>query len=81
VDILKIYDFTIKDRELGRMVFALSLDKKRLAERIIIGNATRKQLNEDLATLKNGLRYFQAVFFAFTIFLHTHILSIAVQTK
>jgi hypothetical protein len=31
------YDFTSREREFGRVVFALTLDKKRLAERIVIG--------------------------------------------
>jgi len=39
VERLKIYDFTSKEKELGRVVFALTLDKKKLAERIIIGRA------------------------------------------
>ena len=34
---MKIYDFTSKERELGRMIFALTLDRKRLSERIVIG--------------------------------------------
>lgn len=34
---MKIYDFTSKERETGRVVFALTLDRKRLAERIVIG--------------------------------------------
>jgi hypothetical protein len=33
------YDFTSKEREMGRIIFALTLDKKRLAERVIIGRA------------------------------------------
>ena len=44
---LKIYDFTNKEREQGRVIFALPLDKKKLAERIIIGKAdeVRRLLN------------------------------------
>jgi len=44
---LKIYDFTSKEREFGRVVFALTLDKKKLAERIIIGriDEVRRLLN------------------------------------
>ena len=44
---MKIYDFKNRERELGRVVFALALDKKRLAERIIIGKAdeVRRFLN------------------------------------
>jgi len=37
VSIIKTYDFTSRKREFGRVVFALALDKKKLAERIIIG--------------------------------------------
>ena len=33
------YDFTSRERELGRVVFALALDKKRMAERVVIGRA------------------------------------------
>ena len=44
---MKTYDFTSKEREFGRVVFALSLDKKKLAERIIIGKVdeVRRLLN------------------------------------
>ena len=46
---MKIYDFILKDREAGRVVFALILIKtrKRIAERIIIGkeNEVRFLLN------------------------------------
>ena len=44
---MKIYDFTSKEREFGRVVFALTLDKKKLAERIIIGRVdeVRRLLN------------------------------------
>ena len=47
VDILKSYDFTSKERSHGRVVFALTLDKKKLAERIIIGRVdeVRRVLN------------------------------------
>jgi len=31
------YDFTSREREFGRVVFALTLDKKRMAERVVIG--------------------------------------------
>ena len=34
-----VYDFTSRQRELGRVVFALTLDKKRLMERVVIGRA------------------------------------------
>jgi hypothetical protein len=33
------YDFTGRERELGRVVFALTLDRKRLTERVVIGRA------------------------------------------
>ena len=41
------YDFTSRERELGRVVFALSLDKKRMSERIVIGKSDelRRRLN------------------------------------
>jgi hypothetical protein len=44
---LKIYDFTNRKREWGCVVFALALDKKKLAERIIIGKVdeVRRILN------------------------------------
>ena len=42
------YDFTSREREMGRVVFALSLDKKKLAERVVIGRAgeARRQLEQ-----------------------------------
>jgi len=47
VHILKIYDFKNREREFGRVVFALTLDRKKLAERIIIGKVdeVRRKLN------------------------------------
>jgi len=36
---MKIYDFTNKKREFGRVAFSLTLDKKRKTERVIIGTA------------------------------------------
>ena len=33
------YDFTRREREFGRVVFALTLDKKRMTERIVIGRS------------------------------------------
>ena len=44
---MKVYDFTSREREFGRVVFALTLDKKKLAERIIIGKVdeVRRLLN------------------------------------
>ena len=33
------YDFTSRERDFGRVVFALTLDKKRLTERIVIGRS------------------------------------------
>jgi len=44
---IKTYDFTNKIKDFGRVVFALTLDKKKLAERIIIGRAdeVRRLLN------------------------------------
>jgi hypothetical protein len=36
---MRIYDFTSRKREMGRVVFALTLDKKRMTERISIGRA------------------------------------------
>jgi len=41
---MKTYDFTSKTRELGRVVFALTLDKKRMSERVIIGTASEVKL-------------------------------------
>lgn len=40
------YDFTSRERDMGRVVFALTLDKKKLTERIVIGRAgeARRQL-------------------------------------
>ena len=35
---MKIYDFTSRTSEYGRVVFALTLDRQRLKERIVIGN-------------------------------------------
>lgn len=32
-----VYDFTSREREVGRVVFALTLNKKRMTERIVIG--------------------------------------------
>jgi len=37
VNILKTYDFKNQEREFGQVVFALTLDRKKLTERIIIG--------------------------------------------
>jgi len=47
VEHLKSYDFTNKEREQGRVIFALTLDKKKLTERIVIGKAdeVRRLLN------------------------------------
>jgi len=44
---MKIYDFANKKRKIGRVVFALSLDRKRMTERIVIGeeNEARRILN------------------------------------
>jgi hypothetical protein len=44
---LKSYDFTSKEREFGRVVFAITLNRKRMTERIIIGRAeeVRRVLN------------------------------------
>jgi len=36
---MKIYDFKNKQREFGRVVFALTLGKKRMTERIVIGRS------------------------------------------
>jgi len=45
--IMADYDFTSAERELGRVVFSLTLDKKGLEERIVIGKAeeTRRRLD------------------------------------
>ena len=40
---MKIYDFTNREREFGRVVFAITLDRKRLKERIIIGKVDEVQ--------------------------------------
>ena len=44
---MKTYDFKNREREYGRVVFALTLDRKKLAERIIIGRVdeVRRFLN------------------------------------
>ena len=44
---MKTYDFTSRERELGRVVLALTLNRKRMTERIIIGKAeeVRRVLN------------------------------------
>ena len=34
---MKKYDFTSKKREIGRVIFTLTLDKKRMVERVVIG--------------------------------------------
>ena len=46
---MKIYDFTNRKREFGRVAFALTLDKKRMTERVIIGTAdeVRRSLEYD----------------------------------
>jgi len=43
----EIYDFKNREREFGRVVFALTLDRKKLSERIIIGKVdeVRRKLN------------------------------------
>jgi hypothetical protein len=40
------YDFTKRERDFGRIVFALTLDRKKMTERIIVGetNETRRRL-------------------------------------
>ena len=40
------YDFTSRERDFGRVVFALTLDKKRMTERVVIGRTddTRRRL-------------------------------------
>jgi len=48
VNLLKIYDFTSRERDFGRVVFALTLNKKKLAERIIIGKV------DDVRRILNG---------------------------
>jgi len=47
VILLNTYNFTSKTREFGRVVFALTLDRKRLKERIVIGKVdeVRRLLN------------------------------------
>ena len=44
---MKIYDFTSREREFGRVIFAITLDRKRMTERIVIGkeDETRRLLN------------------------------------
>jgi hypothetical protein len=44
-----IYDFTSREREFGRVVFALTLDGKRLTERVVIGRTeeTRRRFGGD----------------------------------
>lgn len=42
------YDFSKQERRLGKIVFALTLDRKKMTERIVIGetNETRRQLED-----------------------------------
>jgi len=41
------YDFTSREREFGRVVFALALDIKRMTERVVIGKAEEAQRRLD----------------------------------
>jgi hypothetical protein len=41
------YDFTSRERDFGRVVFALSLNKKRMTERIVIGRSDKVRLRLD----------------------------------
>ena len=43
------YDFTSREREFGRVVFALALDKKRMTERVVIGRSDDARMR-----LENG---------------------------
>ena len=43
------YDFTIRERGFGRVVFALALDKKRMTERIVVGRSDDARMR-----LENG---------------------------
>ena len=55
---MKIYDFTSKEREWDKVVFALILNKKRMTERIIIGKSQEvRRLLED----GDGEIYYDAV--------------------
>ncbi|MCL2049555.1 MAG: hypothetical protein FWG87_12620 [Defluviitaleaceae bacterium] len=55
---MKIYDFTSKEREWDKVVFALILNKKRMTERIIIGKSQEvRRLLED----GDGEVYYDAV--------------------
>ena len=42
------YDFSKHERDFGKIVFAITLDRKKLTERIVIGemNETRRQLED-----------------------------------
>ncbi|GHU80015.1 hypothetical protein FACS1894191_4220 [Clostridia bacterium] len=55
---MKGYDFTSREREMGRVMFVLSLDRKKLKERIVIGRAeqARAQLERG-----DGEVYFDCV--------------------
>jgi hypothetical protein len=38
------YDFTKRERDFGRIVFALTLDRKKMRERVIVGRNTEVSL-------------------------------------
>ena len=56
---MKIYDFTVRKKYYERVVFALTLDKKRLTERIVIGETgqVRRSLEHG-----DGDVYYDAIF-------------------
>jgi len=65
---MKIYDFANRKRETGRVVFALSLDRERLAERIVIGREKAVRLALDGGggeVYHDGVRPFGSLLFDF----------------
>ena len=52
------YDFTSRRRDFGRVVFALTLDRKRMAERVVIGRTEEARLRLERG---DGEVYFDGV--------------------
>ena len=53
------YDFSKQERGLGKIVFALMLDRKKMTERIVIGemNETRRHLEQGTGAPENFYYY------------------------
>jgi hypothetical protein len=51
------YDFTAKTREFGRVVFALTLDKKTMKERIVIGRASEVRRRLEYGDIEEDVFY------------------------